>query len=114
MKSKFWSVLVLCFSMFAFAVSVFAQTGVGQGTIQQIYMYGNGSIVVSGIQFSGIGCSNSHGFLIGSDNPNFARLLAVILSARSMGATLIVSAKTDNCWYPEVTQDSMHYVLLQP
>jgi hypothetical protein len=112
---KFSRVAVLFLSLcFFLGGRTFAQTGGATGQVQYILTYGNGMVLVTGLYFSGATCSNSSGFVIYADNPNFKQLLSTVLMAKAMGATLSVAAKTDNCWYPEITQDSTTFISINP
>jgi hypothetical protein len=101
--------------MLLFASSnVVAATGSGSGTIQYVYTYGDGSVLVTGFAFPGASCNNNSGFYIESTHPHFARLMATILTAKASGQSIIVNAKIDNCWYPTITADTSTYIVLGP
>lgn len=36
-----------------------------------------------------------------------------MLAAQASGATIAVVAKIDNCWYPEITEDTTTYVIVR-
>ena len=112
MKSISFSVIsfvcLLCLSGLAYA-----QTGASQGKITNVYTYGDGRVLVLGLTFAGETCSNDGGFWIPPSHPQLPRLLALVLSAQASGATIEVVAKTDNCWYPEITQDTSSYVIVK-
>ena len=107
--------MALAFSICAavFSQSASAAVGSASGTIQSLYTYGDGRILVRGLTFSTGTCSSNTGFTVAADHPNFARILATLLTARAMGLTITVVAKVDNCWYPEITTDSTTYVILE-
>jgi hypothetical protein len=107
---------VRCLLLFMSAgASTLAQAATAQGTVQQVWIYGNGDAVITGFTFSGASCSVNNGFTLPATNPNFSKLMAVILSAKATGATLQVSAaKTTGCWYPGITPDGDSYVVLLP
>lgn len=108
--------IAICFSILSFfgARGANALTGGATGTVQSISTYGNGMVLVTGLYFSGATCGNSSGFVIYADNPNFKQLLTTVITAKTTGATLSVVAKTDSCWYPEITQDSTTYISINP
>jgi hypothetical protein len=89
--------------------------GTGQGTVQDIYMYGNGGFVVTGVQFTNTSC-HTHGFVVNGTHSHAAKLLSIVLTARAIGAVLSVNAKTDGCdgWYPEVTETNTQYIRMLP
>jgi hypothetical protein len=98
----------------AFFASATAYAATGEGTVQDVYQYGGGSVVVTGLYFTNSSCTNNHGFLIEGNHPNFSRLLAVVLTARALGARVRVEASGANCWYPTISFDNNHYVLMLP
>lgn len=106
--------LAACLGLALASTSAVAEIGSAQGTIQHVYTYGDGRILVSGFNFSGASCTNNGGFVVYGSHPHFARLLSVVLSAKATGTTLAVTAKTDNCWYPEITADSTTYIVAFP
>jgi hypothetical protein len=89
-----------------------AATGTAAGTIVHVYTYGDGRVLVTGLSFSNNYCSNNGGFWVDGAHPHLQRILALVLSAQASGATVTVTAKTDNCWYPEITQDPSTYVIV--
>lgn len=95
--------------------SLYAATGSVTGVINKVVVYGDGKVLVTGtgLVFSGASCSNIGGFYIPGDHPNMQRLLSQILTAKAMGSELDVVAKTDNCWYPEITQNNSTYIVLK-
>ena len=86
-----------------------------QGVVEKVFAYGNGGIVVTGINFSTTSCLNNS-FVISGGNLNATKLLAAIRVARATGATLVVNANVDNCngWYPEVTLGNANYIRILP
>jgi len=79
---------VVALFMTAGAPVALATTGTATGTIQRIYTYGDGSVLVTGFYFAGATCTNNSAFYIQGTHPQFARLMAVILAAKTSGATL--------------------------
>jgi hypothetical protein len=96
------------------STAAFAAVGSSQGTVTATRIYGDGSVLVSGFYFSGATCSNNGAFVINASHPQFSRLFATVLSAKATGATLSIVAKTDNCWYPEISQDMTTYIYTHP
>ena len=94
----------------SFAVN--AATDTAEGTVSRVYTYGDGRVLVTGFTFTSTSCNNG-GFYIRATHPNIDRLLALVLSAQARGATLLVSAEVDNCWYPEITESSTTYVRVE-
>lgn len=105
---------VLASALSLVAGTAAAAFGGGSGNVQYIYTYGDGSVLVTGITFTGAGCSNNSGFWIPGTHPHLAKILANVLAAKASGMPLSVSAKIDNCWYPEITNDSASYVVVGP
>lgn len=103
-----------CLGLALGSATAFGATGSATGTIQYIYTYGDGTVLVTGLNFSGASCTNNGGFVNPGAHPSFARLLRVVLSATAAGTTLTVIAKTDNCWYPEITADPTTYIVAYP
>lgn len=99
---------LLCLSSLANAT-----TGTAEGKITNVYTYGDGRVLVLGLTFGGTSCTTDGGFWIPWDHPALPRMLALILSAQASGATISVVAKTDNCWYPEITRDTNSYVIVK-
>jgi hypothetical protein len=101
-------------AMVMFAVLVphgaVAALGSSQGTVTNFTVYGDGRVLVSGFNFSGASCSGNGALVIYGNHPHLSRLLGVIVAAKASGTPLTVVAKTDNCWYPEITIDSTTYV----
>lgn len=91
-----------------------AAEGTATGTIQYMYTYGNGMVLVTGFSFSPASCTNNGGFVIYHDHPHFKTILAVLMSAKATGATVSVVAKVDNCWYPEMTSSPSTYFVVFP
>lgn len=91
-----------------------AATGSAQGTVQYIYTYGDGMVLVTGFYFSTATCTNNGGFFIAGNHPNNAKLVAQILAAKAMGTTLQVIANVDNCWYPEIGTTAANYIVAFP
>jgi hypothetical protein len=93
-----------------------ALTGSASGTIQYVYTYGDGRVLITGpgLTFAGSTCSHISGFWIDGAHPHLQRILALVLTAKTSGLTLIVNAKIDNCWYPEIVNDTSTYVILGP
>lgn len=111
---KFTRLRVLCFAgLLCLSGAMNAQAGTATGTIASVYTYGDGRVLVLGLAFSGATCTNNGGFWIPPAHPHLQRMLALILSAQASGATITAVAKTDSCWYPEITQDTNSYVIVQ-
>jgi hypothetical protein len=94
-----------------------ALTGSASSTVQYVYTYGDGRVLVTGpgFTFAGATCQNSGGgFWIDGAHPHLQRILALVLTAKTSGLTLIVNAKIDNCWYPEIVNDASTYVIIGP
>ena len=91
-----------------------AQTEAATGTVQSVQTYGDGRVLVPGFQFTAALCNNNGSFWIPGDHPHLEKLLSTILTAKATGQQLTVVAKTDNCWYPEITQESTTYIVLDP
>lgn len=91
-----------------------AATGSAQGTVQNIYTYGDGMVLVTGFYFSSASCTNNGAFFIAGNHPHHAKLLAQILSAKAMGTTLQVIANIDSCWYPEMGTTAATYIVAFP
>lgn len=106
--------LALLVAILILSSTALAATGGGSGTIQYVYTYGDGSVLVTGFPFPGATCSNNNGFYVEASHPNFARLLATILAAKASGQSITVNAKIDNCWYPTITSDASTYIILGP
>jgi hypothetical protein len=113
MKRKKNLKLSLFLSLIFISVQALALTGSASGVIQDVRVYGDGRVLVTGFTFSGATCNNGS-FWIPGDHPNIARLLSAILAAKASGATLTVSAKIDCSWFPEITQDSSTVVIVNP
>jgi hypothetical protein len=113
MRTKL-TIALLAAAASLFSMSSLAALDSAQGTVQGMHTYGDGRVLVSGFNFSNATCSNNSGFVIYGSHPHFQRLLAIILTAKAMGPTLAVVAKSDNCWYPEITQDSTTYIYANP
>lgn len=107
----FCMVMLVCLSA---GNGALAGTGSGQGVPQYVYTYGNGMMLVTGLTFSGATCNNNGGFVVAASHPQFSRIMALVLAARAQGAALQVVAKTDNCWYPEITEDASTYIVMLP
>lgn len=112
MKSRFLTIL-LSAGLMALSGLASATTGAAEGKILYVYTYGDGRVLATGLSFASHSCSNNGGFWIPPDHPQIQKLLALILAAQASGATVIVNAKTDNCWYPEITQDTLTYVIVK-
>ena len=106
----------LAFVALMLSPCAFSTVGTATGTIQNIYTYGDGRILVigTGFNYSTTGCSNSSGFYIPGSHPQAQRLLASLLAAKATGTSLTVTAKTDGCWYPEITTDPSTYIIVNP
>lgn len=105
---------VVALFMTAGAPVALATTGTATGTIQRIYTYGDGSVLVTGFYFAGATCTNNSAFYIQGTHPHLARLMAVILAAKTSGATLAVTAQTNSCWYPQIGTDGSTYISIEP
>jgi hypothetical protein len=107
---------IACSALLSFAMSVpaFATNGTATGTIQHIFTYGDGMVLMTGFNFPGATCSNNGGFVIPATHPQFSRLLAVLLSAKAAGSTIEVVAKIDTCWYPTLTETADTYLHVLP
>lgn len=112
MKSRLLSILITA-GLMALSGHANAATGSAEGKISYVYTYGDGRVLVTGLSFTNQTCSNNGGFWIPPAHPHLQRLLALVLSAQASGATITVVAKTDNCWYPEITQDTYSYVIVK-
>jgi hypothetical protein len=88
-----------------------AQTGSATGTVQDVRIYGDGRVLVTGFTFSGATCNNGS-FWIPGDHPNLARFLSAVLAAKASGVTITVVAKIDCSWFPEIIQDSSTVVIV--
>jgi hypothetical protein len=88
-----------------------AQTASATGTVQSIRTYGDGRVLVTGFSFPGATCNNGS-FWIPGDHPKLSAFLASLLSAKAMGLTITVVAKIDNCWFPEITNDSTTLIIV--
>ena len=108
-KSALLGVIALCASQASFAV-----LGTAVGNVNYVYVYGDGRVLVNGFTFSGATCTQNGSFWIDGDHPHIARILALVLSAKASGTQLTVSAKIDNCWYPQITADSTTFVVMDP
>jgi hypothetical protein len=96
-------------------VSATASALTAQGTVQYVYTYGDGSILVTGFTFSGAPCGNNGGFFIAGTHPNRSQILAQVLAAKAQGTTLEISAfVAAGCWYPQITLESSTYVVAFP
>lgn len=96
-------------------VSATASALTAQGTVQYIYTYGDGTILVTGFNFSGAPCGNNGGFFIAGSHPNRSQILAQVLAAKAQGTTVEVAAHAaTGCWYPQITTDSSTYVVVYP
>lgn len=93
-----------------------ALTGSASSTVKYVYTYGDGRVLVTGtgFTFAGATCMNSGGFWIDGAHPHLQRILALVLTAKASGLTLTVNAKIDNCWYPEIVNDTSTYVIVGP
>ena len=91
-----------------------AVTGSATGTISWIAVYGDGRVLVGGLVFPTGTCSNNSGFTIPANHPHIAKILAQLLAAKAQGMSIAVTAKVDNCWYPEITQDATTYIFAGP
>jgi hypothetical protein len=112
-ESRMKSYLLRAFGIAGFIWGSVVNAGTSEGKITNVYTYGDGRVLVTGLMFSGATCEVNGGFWIPGNHPNLQRLLALILSAQATGATISVVAKTENCWYPEITQDPNSYVILK-
>jgi hypothetical protein len=92
--------------------NAFAVTATASGAVTSIYTYGDGSVLVTGINFPTGTCSHNSGVYIEGANPALSRLLATILTAKASGLSISVNAKVDGCWYPTITADSTTYIIL--
>lgn len=81
-----------------------AETNSASGKIDRIYTYNNGQVLFTGFSFSGASCSNNGGFFIAGNHPHLEKYMSLLLAAKAMQSTVVVVAKVDNCWYPEITQ----------
>jgi hypothetical protein len=96
-------------------VSATASALTAQGTVQYVYTYGDGTILVTGFNFSGAPCGNNGGFFIAGSHPNRSQILAQVLAAKAQGTTLEVAAHVaTGCWYPQITTDASTYVVAYP
>jgi hypothetical protein len=96
-------------------VSATASALTAQGTVQYVYTYGDGTILVTGFNFSGAPCTNNGGFFIAGTHPNRSQILAQVLAAKAQGITLEVAAQAPTgCWYPQLTTDQSTYVVAYP
>ena len=91
-----------------------AVSGSATAVPQYIYTYGDGRVLVTGFSFTNTTCSNNGGFWIPGNHPYLSRYLALVISAKATGKQLQVVAKTDNCWYPEITTDTNSYIIEFP
>jgi hypothetical protein len=91
-----------------------AVVGSATGVPQYVYTYGDGRVLVTGFTFTNTTCSNNGGFWIDGSHPYLQRIMALVLTAKATGRQLQVTAKTDNCWYPEITTDTYSYVIEFP
>lgn len=91
-----------------------AVVGSATGIPQYIYTYGDGRVLVTGFSFTNTTCSNNGGFWIPGNHPHLQRFLALVMTAKATGRQIQISAKTDNCWYPEITTDTNSYVIEFP
>lgn len=107
-------VAVACVVGFLLSQGASAATSTATGTVTYLYSYGDGRILVSGFIFPNATCMNNGAFWIEGNHPSFARLLATILTAKATGAQVQVTAKSDTCWYPEITADASTYIIVFP
>jgi hypothetical protein len=107
------SLLLRAFGIAGFICCSVVNAGTSEGKITNVYTYGDGRVLVTGLTFSGATCDVNGGFWIPGTHPHLQRLLGLILSAQATGATVSVVAKTENCWYPEITADTSSYVILK-
>src|SRR3954469_16866388 len=79
----------------------------GDGTITYIYVYGDGSVLVGGINFPSGQCQVNSAFFIPGSNPNISKLLATVLAAKAAQLPIQVSAdSTPGCWRPTIGTDT--------
>jgi hypothetical protein len=105
--------LLTALSIAGFSCCSVVNAGTSEGKIANVYTYGDGRVLVTGLSFSGATCEANGGFWIPGTHPHLQRFLGLILAAQASGATISVVAKTDNCWYPEITADPSSYVILK-
>lgn len=89
-----------------------AENAASTGTVQSIYTYGDGTVLVTGFHFSGASCINNGAFFLAGSHPNLPKVLALLISAKTTGATVTVVAKIDNCWYPQFMTDQTSYLVV--
>jgi|KBSMisStaDraftv2_1062788.scaffolds.fasta_scaffold216121_3 hypothetical protein len=94
--------LGMLFSRAALATSVG-----GSGTITYVYVYGDGSVLVGGINFPSGQCQANDAFFIPGSNPNISKLLATVLAAKAAQMPIQVNAdSTSGCWRPTIGTDT--------
>lgn len=96
-----------------FSSPSWAAFGSVEGTVNRIYTYGSGKILVTGFTFPNATCSHNGAFWIPASHPELETWLSLILTAKATGVTVFVMASIDNCWYPEITTSSSSYMYLK-
>jgi len=79
----------------------------GTGNITWMYVYGDGSVLVGGINLTPAICSANNSFFIPGSNPQASRMLATLLAAKAQQLQITVNATaTPGCWRPTIGTDT--------
>ena len=102
--------MIFAFALMTFAQSSFAATAKAEGKVGNVYVYGDGRVLVTGFTFPGASCNNNGGFWMRGNHPHLDRILSNILTAKATGTKVNVIAKINDCWYPELLNSSSTYL----
>ena len=96
--------VIVLFLMALFSHFSISETASVTGKVTNIYTYNTGTVLFQGFKFEGASCRNNGGFTIPASHPRIDQFISMLLTAKAMQLNVTVTAKIDDCWYPEMTE----------